>query len=153
DRVALPVPPGSLVEYLAVHLLLDRLALAHAAREALGYTGPLRELRGELRGRIAPQPAPTPDERAFPVFQLAQVLGWSPDELARLSPAQWGALLAEIETFDDVQRRRVFHLAYEHRFRTQSLDAIAARAALPPEGPAQPRFQVVTCLDEREESF
>ena len=53
DRVVHPVPPGSLVEFLAVRLLLDRFALAYAAREALG----LRRARSpgsatRCRGRI-----------------------------------------------------------------------------------------------------
>ena len=49
DRVVHPVPRGSLVEFLAVRLLLDRLALAHTAREALGYDGPLAGLRDAIR--------------------------------------------------------------------------------------------------------
>src|SRR5262249_35007664 len=43
--------------------------------------------------------------------------------------------------------------AYEHRFFSRSLDAVAARAAGPDPTPAAPRFQAVFCLDEREESF
>src|SRR5262249_9939553 len=78
DRAVNPVPPGTLVEFLAVRLVLERLALAHTAREALGYTGPLAGLRDALRRRIAPPPPPSAEQRAFLVFQLAQVLGWTP---------------------------------------------------------------------------
>ncbi len=28
-------------------------------------------------------------------------------------------------SFDDIERRRLFHLAYEHRYRTQLLNAIS----------------------------
>jgi uncharacterized protein YbcC (UPF0753/DUF2309 family) len=150
DRVAHPIPPDSLIDFVAVRLLLDRLAVAHAARDVLGYDGPLDRLRDELRRR---QPAPTRrgvETRAFPVFRLAQVLGWSPPELAGLTEAEWGKLVGEIETFSVVERRRVFHHAYERRFRDQCLDALALHAR---RKPVAPRFQVVTCLDEREESF
>ncbi|HVK13941.1 MAG TPA: putative inorganic carbon transporter subunit DabA, partial [Gemmataceae bacterium] len=149
DRFALPVPEQSLMGFLAVRLLLERFALAHAAREALGYDGPLTGLRAALAG---PAPAaPAVEGRALPVFLLAQALGWTPRELHQLAPADWAALAREVEAFDSVERRRVFHLAYERRFREQTLDALVLHPRRPT--PARPRFQVVTCIDEREESF
>jgi hypothetical protein len=159
DRVGHPIPAGSLVEFVAVRLLLDRVAAAHAARAEIGYTGPLCDLRAALRSRLPATPPPAAAQRAFPVFQLAQVLGWAPAELSRLTPGEWALLVSEVEGFGGVERRRVFHLAYERRFRTQTLDALVLHwkdKALPesfPVAPVRPRFQVVTCLDEREESF
>src|SRR5262249_48884269 len=119
-------------------------------REAIGYAGPLAGLRDHLRALLKPWVPPALEERAFRVFQLAQVLGWSPDELHRLGPADWNSLVREIEEFSKNDRRRVFHQAYEARFRVQTLDAIALHA---PRKAVAPRFQVVTCIDEREESF
>ena len=52
DRVPFPVPRGTLVEFLAVRLMLDRLALGHLATKSLDYRGPLDRLRG-----ILPPPA------------------------------------------------------------------------------------------------
>jgi uncharacterized protein YbcC (UPF0753/DUF2309 family) len=149
DRVAQPIPEGSLVGFVAVRLLLDRLAVAHASR-AIDCTRPLPELRDELQSRLPALRPRGEEERAFPVFQLAQLLGWSPATLAALGPDGWGELVREIEAFPEVERRRVFHLAYERRFRDQCLDALVLHA---PHKPRAPRFQVVTCLDEREESF
>jgi uncharacterized protein YbcC (UPF0753/DUF2309 family) len=153
DRVAHPVPPGSLVEFLAVRLVLDRLALAHAAGEALGFRGPLDQLYGATRLAGHKHETIGVDQRAFQVFQLAQVLGWLPQDLARLTKHEWAALMAEIEAFPSLARRRVFHAAFDRRYRVQTLDAIAAHAARPPAPPPAPKFQVVCCLDEREESF
>ena len=79
DRVVQPVPPGSLVEFLAVRLLLDRFALAHTAREALGFSGPLSDLRRACRERIDRPWPPSVEQRAFLVFQLAQVIRLSPE--------------------------------------------------------------------------
>jgi uncharacterized protein YbcC (UPF0753/DUF2309 family) len=151
DRVAHPAPPGSLTEFLAIRLLLDRFALADAARESLGYSGPLASLRVELYRQLPPAPEPGEEQRAFVLFQLVQVLGWSPESLFRLDRDQWADLLREVEEFEGIERRRLFHLAYEKRFREQTLDALALHTPRP--APAPPRFQVVTCLDEREESF
>jgi uncharacterized protein YbcC (UPF0753/DUF2309 family) len=153
DRAVRPVPEDSLVEFLAIRLLLDRLALAHVAREALGFAGPLRELRAELRRRLGPRRPPSPEQRAFAVFQLAQVLGWSPAELHRLSEADWATLLEEIETFPAIERRRILHLAYERHLYTQTLDALTLYNRKPHREPSAPRFQAIFCIDEREESL
>src|SRR5439155_4903521 len=44
-------------------------------------------------------------------------------------------------------------LAYERRFYTQTLDAVALHARAPREEPGAPRFQAMFCIDEREESL
>jgi uncharacterized protein YbcC (UPF0753/DUF2309 family) len=152
DRVVHPVPQGSLVELLAVRLLLDRQAIAWTARERLGYRGPLAGLRQELHSSTHRSWPPSIEQRAFVVFQLAQVMGLSPDMLCRLDRPGWAAILGEAETFTAIERRRVFHLAYERRFYTQALDAIALRAVRPRQY-EPPRFQAVFCIDEREESI
>ncbi len=153
DRTRHVFPEEALFEYLAVRLVLERLALTHLARESLGYEGPLSELRDTLRARIGPPPVPSVEQRAFPVFQLAPLLGWTPEELLRLSEADWAKLVEEVEAFSNIERRRVLHLAYEHRFVTRSLDAVVVHARNPVPEPDTPRFQALFCLDEREESI
>jgi uncharacterized protein YbcC (UPF0753/DUF2309 family) len=153
DRVVRQALKGSLVEYLAVRLLLERCALAETAREALGFTGSLAELRTELRKHLAP-PYPVPVEpRAFVIFQLAQTLGWTPERLHRLGKVEWETLLGEVESFSAWERRRIFHPAYEQRFYRRTLDAVVLHAGNPPPSPARPRFQAIFCIDEREESI
>ncbi len=153
DRVVRPVPPGSLIEFLAIRLLLDRFSLRYTAGVTLGFTGPLSALRDLARHRVETPWPPSVEQRAFLVFQLAQVAGLSPDLLYHLGPEHWAAIMQEIEAFSALERRRIFHLAYERRFRTQALDAIALHARKPAPTPQQPRFQAVFCIDEREESF
>src|SRR5207247_1974198 len=48
---------------------------------------------------------------------------------------------------------RVFHLAYERTYRIQTLDAVAAHASRDVQRRPTPSFQVVCCIDDREESF
>ena len=152
DRVAHPAPRGSLVEFLAVRLLLDRLAMAHVAR-TVGLDVPLDQLRDALRPRLRNNSTPTVTQRAFIVFRLAQLLGWLPEELFRLEKEEWAVLLKEIESFSGLERRRIYHRAYERRFTRQTLDAISIHSARSRERIKQPRFQLMCCLDEREESF
>lgn len=148
-----PAPRGTLVEFLAVRLILDRLAVQSIARESLNDRGKLPELRSRLRRQIHHVPRVSVDRRAFLVFQLAQARGWSPAELWRLGKEEWAALVDEIETFSSLERRRTYHLAYERRYRQQALDAISLHARRAPATPPAPAFQAITCIDDREESF
>ena len=154
DRSAVPIREGSLLEFIAVRLLLDRLAIQHVARQNLGYNGSLQDLRQELLSQRKMDTEPLASrQRAFTIFLLAQSLGWSPEELTLLTDEEMNRLLIEVETFSDFERRVIFHLAYERRFRNQTLDAIALHPPFRRSPGTRPRFQLMACLDEREESF
>ena len=153
ERAIQPLTPGSLWGYVAIRLLLERLALTYLARERLNYTGDLRHLRTELARQVGPPSPPSVEQRAFVIFQLAQVLGWTPEQLFHLLPDQWLRLWQEIESFSAVERRRLYHLAYEQRFLTQALDAIHIHNRRLPPRRTRVRFQALFCIDEREESL
>ena len=160
-----PAPPGTLLEYLAIRLILERLALGHLATESMPEVADLRDLKAALLERIPHPPRVSVDQRAYLVFQLAQVRGWGPAELQRFSRAGWSRLVEEIESFGGLERRRVYHHAFERWYRNQTLDALlahsrrerkvasASSAAASPGHEARPSFQVVCCIDEREESL
>ncbi|MBI2824006.1 MAG: DUF2309 domain-containing protein [Planctomycetia bacterium] len=148
-----PAPTGTLVEYLAARLILERLAIDYFARAAWGNIGPLSDLRSRLRKGMPRAARVSVEQRAFLVFQLAQTLGWMPADLYRMSKGEWSNLVEEIESFSASERRRIYHLAFERRYRNQALDAIAAHARRAMPTTATARFQVVCCIDEREESF
>ncbi len=152
DRVARQIPQNSLLEFLAIRLLLDRLALTCLAKEHLGFLGQLNALRVVASERIGTLETHGPRQRAIQVFQLAQVMGWTPAVLKKLDPGAWATLLGDIEEFSGLERRRIFQLAYERRFANQSLDALALRKANF-EQKRTPRFQATFCIDDREESI
>ncbi len=153
DRVALPIPAHSLQGFVAIRLILERLALRHAAQTALGYEGPLSNLRQVLQTHVERHPAESLEQRAFQVFQLAQIRGWLPEQLLRLTKPEWIQLTQEIEAFSMLERRKLFHRAYEYRFLSKTLDAISIQSRRSPERIAAARFQAIFCLDEREESM
>ncbi|WP_231936531.1 DUF2309 domain-containing protein [Bythopirellula polymerisocia] len=161
DRVARPVPPDTLFEFLAVRLILDRLAVTHVAREGIGYQGDLRGVRAAVTEHAQSCNVPSVDQRSFLIFQLAQLLGWSPETLYQLHVDNWSIVLREVEEFSSVKRRSIYHRAYERRYRLQALDAMLVHAQrLVPQakltqfaGSDTPAFQFITCIDDREESF
>jgi uncharacterized protein len=154
DRVYRYSPPGTLIEFVAVRLLLDRLAAASVSREVIDFRRPLNELRASLRASLhAANGNSTNDQRAYQMLQLAQIHGWSSQTLAELSQAKWTELIAEVDRFSSFERRRVFHFAFERQLVHRALDAVSIRVAQPPTKPETPQLQIVTCIDTREESF
>ncbi len=153
DRVALPAPPGTVTEFLAIRLVLERIALGYVAGISLDYHGPLGGLRNAARAHIDRAKPPDLDQRAFLIFQIAQVLGWSPAALYPLTREEWNQLISEVEGFNAIERRRCLHHAFERHFRVQALDAFAIHARRSHQRVPNPRFQSVYCIDAREESF
>lgn len=154
DRVPISVPSGTLIEFLAVRLVLERLALQHVARERLKFEGSLSALRG-----ICPQQIPSRsssshgDGRAFVLFQLAQFLGWSMPKLSQLADESCHQLVQDVEAFGELDQRRLFHLAFEHNYRQRALNAVSKQARQRASRVADVKFQAVFCIDAREESF
>ncbi len=178
DRVAHPAPPGSLVQFLAVRLILERFSLAYAAKETLNFDGHLRELRQAARQAVLPDPTSSDlsvEQRAFLMFQLAQSLGWQPRDLYGMPKAEWARLAEEVAAFSSIERRRLYHLAYERFYVHKALDALSIhnrpqapkgtftqiRQAAPALAPTvarrdtlpRPKFQLICCIDDREESY
>lgn len=147
DLFRKPSPPGTLIEFLAVRLLLLRMARQRKDAPQLQNRAEVQNHPDRLRGvRDA-------EQQAFLLFELAQVLEWTPERLQGLRPPQWQSLLQELDEFCDHQRRRIFHAAFERCLAKMTLRAFSLRAAAPPIRPASPWLQVVCCLDAREESL
>ena len=151
-----PAKPGSLLEFLAVRLMLDRHAIAFVAREQLGVQD-LTAVRAAAARRCREQHASS-TSTAFAIFQIAQACGYAPEQLKDLNTSQWKQLGFEVTEFNSLERRRILHLAYERKYRNAALDAVkihsAKRLQRREDLAAQPTsFQVITCIDDREESF
>jgi len=155
--------PARLADFLAVRLVFDRVAATWTARRLVGGAArasaePVRlaAVWSELRDRFPAVRGPGTVSRAFLLHQLAQLLGLSAADLRSLDDAEIAALERSIYAFDSFTRRRLLHLAYERRFNTTILDALAS---LPPDhdppaaGPPRRTAQVVFCVDDRCESL
>lgn len=156
------IPEHSVAGFLAVYLILEKQALTFFGQAFLQQSAQFEEIRDHLIDSDPQFECSEPRSVAFPIFQLAQHEGWTPQQLLDLDDEQWTLLSNEVSSFDEVQRRRIFHEAYERQYLEATLDAFAAHAKVrskvtPPwiEATSEhcPSFQLMTCIDDREESF
>ncbi|WP_421543619.1 DUF2309 domain-containing protein [Myxococcus fulvus] len=147
-------PPARLMDFLAVRLTLERPALRDVARRRLGYTGPLAGLQEVSRAAIAPVPPPEQEGR-WRLFHQAQLLGWSPLEVRALPSSTRRDWLRWLDGFDVTARQRVWQEAYERHYRTEVSRALECNRLRPSSARTvtAPRFQVLLCMDDREESL
>ncbi len=159
DWTVRPAPKGSLLEFLAVQLLLERQAIAYFGREVFGISGPVRKTLDAATENVKRGQPLNIERRAFLLFQVGQMLGWQPQLLQKLDIAGWEELSGEVESFSSLERRRVFHEAYERQYRIAALDAFAKHSsrrrglAQQQTEKSRPAFQLMCCIDDREESF
>lgn len=140
-------PPARLIDLLAVRLLIERRALQDVARRHLGPGARLDALPEP------PAPSPDPERAAWRLRQVCELLGVAAHELLAFSPAQVAALEREVAAFGPLERRAVWHLAYERTHREQVLAGLAKNRGRAPT-PARPaELQAVFCIDERSESL
>lgn len=132
--------PCSLADFLAVRLTLAKTAAANLAAPALAP---------------ATDPAAARLARAASLFDAARLAELSAATVDGWSPQRWSRFVVEVESFDHVERRRVYHLAYERRHEQEILLGLASHRAtsVPAKRRIRPVAQVFFCLDEREESI
>ncbi|NTX50570.1 DUF2309 domain-containing protein [Myxococcus sp. CA039A] len=150
-------PPARLMDFVAVRLTLEQHALREVARQRLDYTGPLSGLAEAARRTIESRrvSARSTLEGSWRLFQWAQLMGLSAMDVAELPLRARHELLTWLEAFDASARQRVWQAAYEHHYRRDVCRGLA-RNRLRPESErtvTAARFQVMFCMDDREESF
>lgn len=141
DLFRKPSPPTTLIDFLAVRLLLIRLASESLGPRPLPVDGEDEPQATDLR------------QQAFMLFELAQLLQWTPEAFDSLTPARWRALLDELNAFSDHQRRRIFQAALERGLAKMALRSFSIRARSAAVHPKSPWLQLVFCIDAREESL
>jgi uncharacterized protein YbcC (UPF0753/DUF2309 family) len=151
DKVPLPVSPGTLAQFLAIRLLLDRLAMKKIIKEFSFRKISSNNLKHELAS-LKNHSEVKQDQTALglEVFCVALDLGWE-KQIPDFTPADWAKVVFEIETLSQLDQRKIFHLAYEKHLYRQVLDSIITLEQKKETKPFM--FQAVFCIDEREESF
>ncbi len=145
--------PCSLLDFLAVRLTMTVVATENARREH----GSVLQFWSQWRQPITIAPLTEAQQmaKAARLFDVAQLLGFSAEKINSLPADEFNLLVTEINAFDNWERRRVWHLAYEYRHEQEILRPLLShRATIDPRRPAnRPAAQVIFCIDEREESI
>lgn len=94
-------------------------------------------------------------DQVWRLFRLAQLAGWSADEVRMLSSSTRDRILATIDRYPERDHRSVWLAAFERHYREEILGALASNRT---GGRWQvrdrrPKAQMVFCIDEREESM
>jgi uncharacterized protein YbcC (UPF0753/DUF2309 family) len=151
DRVPVEAVPARLADFLAVRLVCERV-VAEWLAPRFG-AGDLAALTTELYDRHPACRPPGTVARAFLFWQVAGIVGLSAADVRALDENEIIRLESAITGFDGFTRRRLFHLAYERRYRQTVLDALEEHAASPARPATPPRVQAIFCMDERCESL
>jgi uncharacterized protein YbcC (UPF0753/DUF2309 family) len=139
--------PCSLMDFLAVRLTMSQVASRMGGAEATPEESPLKT---QEKRRLS---------RAARVYDAARVVRLSVEEITRLSDSDWASFVSEVKAFNGLERRRIFHAAYERWHEREILRGLASHRKYRglAEGSSnlqgRPPAQVFFCIDEREESM
>jgi uncharacterized protein YbcC (UPF0753/DUF2309 family) len=148
-------PPATLTDYLATKLALDHHAALAIAQHHLGYDGPLRDLAGWLRAQphlIAPRSVDN-EQDTWRLLKIAGAAGWSTDLVAARSDDERHALLRQLDRLTPLICERLWLEAYERGYIMPVLRALHDRRERGHVQPSAPRFQLIACMDDREEGL
>ncbi len=152
DRAPVESVPATLEDFLAVRLVLDVVATKNCVAEHWGRDARLSEVLSSARKETLRKTQSDVDvELVYEAFVLAQLL---PVDVSTFADTRHAAAwIEQVKTTDDLERRRLLHLAYERRHRIEVLDGIAAHARMGNKEVPKPVFQAAFCIDDREESL
>jgi hypothetical protein len=149
DKVPVSHYPATLIDFLAVQLVLELCAYEHACKTYSCASNGLAQHLCAHGTEITEASKSVQDiYEAFitaQAFVMPSVLFSSSDNAVR-----W---VAEIGQFNSFERRHLLQLAYERRHRQHILDGLAEhRQFIDLTSGTQHSLQAVFCMDEREES-
>jgi len=140
------VLPASLVDFLAVRMLLTTSSVSSLLRNPKDWRLHRAAPREESEAKRLQRAAVLQDAAYLAGHTLFELRSWNESEIAKFMTA--------VEAFDEWERRRVWHLAYERRHERQILLPLRSHAVMPPLAcPPRLEAQVFFCIDEREESI
>ncbi|MCX6606553.1 MAG: DUF2309 domain-containing protein [Acidobacteria bacterium] len=132
--------PCLLLDFVAVRLTFDHVAAANcqAAPSAVPFDAPA--------ARMA---------RAAGLYDAARLAKLSASDVAQCSAEFWARFATEVESFNGLERRRLYHAAYERWHEQEILLGLASHRQNCPPGKRRlrPAAQVFFCIDDREESI
>jgi len=146
------IPSGALADLVRIRLALSVEALRDST-EDLGYRGPLTGFPAFARAKL-PEDLAVRERDIATFYELCRLEGLSAGDVVALGASFARDVVDIVTQFDSPTRRRIFHEAMEHAHLRSVVGAIAENRDRPAqiESPT-PRFQVMFCIDDREEGI
>jgi uncharacterized protein len=139
------VLPATLMDFIAVRLLLTVAGVATAMGEPKRWRIAIESGQDQEAERLL---------QAARLFDASQLMGLGAEKLEKWPQAEVERLRSDVLSFDELERRRIWHLAYERRHERQILVPLRKHAAQAmPETSRRLVAQVFFCIDDREESI
>lgn len=134
----------SILEFVALRLSYTVVALENICGDSTSWRNPLKS-----------QPLHHPLAPIARLYDTAQILGLTSENLRTLAQPAFDTLAQEVAAFDEIERRRILHLAYERHHERLILNPLGTHRKSVPSARSnrRPSAQVMCCIDEREESF
>jgi len=130
-------------EYLAVRLLLRKHALLSSLyRSKVGDLATVSPELRQLDGLYC---------LAYHILHLFTSLDIG--DLLLEDPSVTRETLQNLQKYNQTERRRIWHLAYERNLYSRTLDALSTCKQLNRESSTPPKAQFIFCIDDREESI
>lgn len=153
DPLLAPYEPVqcSLMDFLAVRLTFSKVAIENIWKRH----------SADCFWKIWQRPSPTQPTKmqrlaqAARLFDAAQLMGLSSSQIDSLSKEEFQSFYEEVELLDDLECRRLLHLAYELHHEEDVLGALKehCRMLVLDRRNARAAAQIIFCIDEREESI
>ena len=155
--------PIDLVQYLAVRIFYEAELVELACRKTWGIPGHKDEIEAFFRShpRAYPLPEKSPNcplrrvrQDAWPLFNLAQFLGLSPEEIRASSQEEIQKTLDILRDFPAGCHGAVWLEAFEDSYKQSFLEKLSSAKSLSPAKPqGRPHAQAVFCIDARSEAL
>ncbi len=144
----------SCTELVAVMLLIERCVLAREADCAVDHV-PVAEFSRSLQRQAYNQESrQAVGTRRIWIYQLAQHLNWSPENLMALRPTDWSTLHYELNRFTRFERQWVAQLAFEKNYQHHMANRLKLNhAANPSKDECLADFLLITCAEPQQESI
>lgn len=145
----------SLAEFLAVRLTIKYAAASGVAGKHGMGPAELRQGRDSTVMSKGSDRTGSQRAAAAELWDVIGRLGLDEKALSSVEPSAIRAFVQEVQAFNNFERRRLLHLAYERNHEQEVLQSLLAhRRTLTPDAAVQRPFaDVFFCIDEREESL
>lgn len=146
-----PIDP---VEYLAVRMFYEVELVDRTCRQELGVPGTLEAVRNRFHGQEdSSRPGSAAQDVKGLLFNLAQGMELTPEEVTDISTDDARTLLGWVESFPEDRHGEIWLAAYEACYRERLVSRLAGHRGRGLAVEGRPHAQLIFCIDARSEPF